>query len=77
MKELGAKGETHFKVTIVSDKFDKMPLIERHRAVNECLSEELEGGVHALSIQAKTPEQWAKVEEAKKVWGALIKERLN
>ena len=33
-------------------------LIQRHRAVNETLAEELSSGVHALSIVAKTPEQW-------------------
>lgn len=49
--------ESHFKVVVVSDVFKEIALIERHRAVNECLEWELrEGGVHALSIQAKTPE---------------------
>ncbi|XP_047984333.1 bolA-like protein DDB_G0274169 [Leguminivora glycinivorella] len=50
--------ETHFKVVVVSDKFDGLPLIKRHRLVNEILKEELQTGVHALSIVAKTPEQW-------------------
>ncbi|CAL1678343.1 unnamed protein product [Lasius platythorax] len=50
--------ETHFKVVIVSEKFNKQPLIERHRVINELLKVELQGGVHALSIVAKTPEQW-------------------
>ena len=52
--------ETHFKVIIISLAFDSLALIERHRAVNECLAEELASGVHALSIVAKTPAQWAK-----------------
>ncbi|GFG36440.1 hypothetical protein Cfor_00683 [Coptotermes formosanus] len=50
--------ETHFKVVVVSDKFHNMPLIQRHRMVNEALSLELQNGVHALSIVAKTPTQW-------------------
>ena len=50
--------ETHFKVLIVSDKFVGKPLIKRHREVNAVLAEEIEGGVHALSIVAKTPAQW-------------------
>lgn len=33
---------------------------QRHRTVNAILKDELEGGVHALSIQAKTPTQWEK-----------------
>ena len=53
--------ETHFKVVIVSTKFEGMKLITRHRTVNTILKDELKtGGVHALSIKAKTPEQWSK-----------------
>ncbi|CAH1111061.1 unnamed protein product [Psylliodes chrysocephalus] len=50
--------ETHFKVVAVSNKFFNLPLIKRHRTVNEILQEELNSGVHALSIVAKTPEEW-------------------
>ncbi|RVE50484.1 hypothetical protein evm_004909 [Chilo suppressalis] len=50
--------ETHFKVVVVSDKFDGLPLIKRHRLVNDLLKDELQSGVHALSIVAKTPQQW-------------------
>lgn len=50
--------ETHFKVVIVSERFNNQPLIQRHRVINELLQMELQGGVHALSIVAKTPEQW-------------------
>ncbi|KAK2725630.1 bolA-like protein DDB_G0274169 [Artemia franciscana] len=50
--------ETHFKVLVVSQKFEKLPLIQCHRLVNEVLSEELKNGVHALSIVAKTPDKW-------------------
>ncbi|XP_030043197.1 bolA-like protein 1 isoform X2 [Microcaecilia unicolor] len=50
--------ETHFKVVVVCEKFNGMTLIQRHRLVNEALREELAGAVHALSILAKTPQQW-------------------
>lgn len=50
--------ETHFKVVVVSEKFKDTKLIARHRMVNELLAEELKTGVHALSIVAKTPDQW-------------------
>jgi BolA protein len=54
--------ETHFKVTVISSSFEGKPLLARHRAVNAALAEELQtpGGIHALSIVARTPEQWAK-----------------
>ncbi|KAL3877919.1 hypothetical protein ACJMK2_035560 [Sinanodonta woodiana] len=50
--------ETHFKVVVVSEKFDSQPMIKRHRMVNEVLKDELSSGVHALSIMTKTPQQW-------------------
>ena len=50
--------ESHFKVTVVSAKFDGSSMLRRHQMINEVLREELSGAVHALSISAKTPEQW-------------------
>ncbi|XP_037084189.1 DNA-binding transcriptional regulator BolA-like [Pollicipes pollicipes] len=54
--------ETHFKVVVVSEAFSRKPPIQRHRLVNGLLRDELAAGVHALSIVAKTPEQWAAAE---------------
>ncbi|XP_048381588.2 bolA-like protein 1 [Stegostoma tigrinum] len=50
--------ETHFKVVVVSERFEGVPLLQRHRMVNDALKQELETRIHALSIQAKTPRQW-------------------
>lgn len=50
--------ESHFRVLVVSSQFQGLPLIQRHRLVNEALKEELRSCVHALAIQAKTPDQW-------------------
>ena len=47
-------GESHFAVVIVSDQFRDMNRLARQRLVNETLSEELAGPVHALSIRAMT-----------------------
>ena len=52
--------ETHFKVVVISECWKGISLLERHRAINEALATELQNGVHALSIVAKTPEQWQK-----------------
>ncbi|KAJ1454898.1 LOC100170577 protein-like protein, partial [Pelagophyceae sp. CCMP2097] len=51
--------ETHFRVVIVSAQFQGLKLLARHRAVQALLELELKTGVHALSITAKTPEEWA------------------
>lgn len=50
-----AGGESHFNVRIVSAAFDGRGRIERQRAVNACLKDELAGPVHALSIKALAP----------------------
>ena len=46
------------RVLIVSSQFDGLSLLDRHRLVNTTLKEELPL-LHALSISAKTPAQWA------------------
>jgi BolA protein len=47
--------ETHFRVEVVSAAFTGLSRLARHRRVNELLARELAEGVHALSIDAKTP----------------------
>lgn len=53
----GGAQETHFNVRIVSAKFQGQNLVKRHRMVYEILSDELQTGLHALSITAKTPKE--------------------
>ncbi|KAI5063360.1 hypothetical protein GOP47_0021907 [Adiantum capillus-veneris] len=52
--ERGAS-ETHFNLKIVSPAFEGKTLVKRHRLVYDLLQEELQNGLHALSIVAKTP----------------------
>lgn len=51
--------ESHFKVVVVSPAFAGKALVARHREINAALADELRGGIHALSIEALTPEQWS------------------
>lgn len=53
-------GETHFRVTIVSNAFDGLSRIDRHRRVNETLAEELRVQIHALALTTLTPDEAAK-----------------
>eukprot|EP00466_Bigelowiella_natans_P008633 jgi/Bigna1/91348/estExt_fgenesh1_pg.C_980005 len=50
-------GETHFTVEVVSDAFEGVGLVKRHRMIYEILKEELDAGVHALSLKTKTPKE--------------------
>ncbi len=49
-------GETHFDLVIVAAAFEGRSRVERHRMVYRILAEELAGPVHALSIEARTPD---------------------
>jgi BolA protein len=53
--EFDGTGETHFRVRIVSPAFAGMSRIERHRAVNALLGDELKAGLHALAIEPAAP----------------------
>lgn len=59
MHNVPAGSETHFKVLIVSDAFEGLGLVDRHRRVNAALADELRTGLHALTIRALTPAQWS------------------
>lgn len=53
--EFDGKGETHFRIRIVSPKFAGLNRVDRHRAVNDLLTPELKAGLHALAIEPAAP----------------------
>jgi BolA protein len=53
--------ESHFKVTIVSAAFEGINSVKRHQQVYHVLQEEIQGGVHALSLRCHTPAQWSEL----------------
>ncbi|KAI9488771.1 bola-like protein-domain-containing protein [Zychaea mexicana] len=52
--------ETHFRITIVSENFAGKTMMQRHRLVYGLLNEELQNGIHALSLKTKTKEEMEK-----------------
>ncbi len=50
-------GETHYRVTLVSTAFDGLSRVARQRLVYQALGEEFETGLHALSLDLKTPSE--------------------
>lgn len=55
--EFDGKGETHFRIRIMARQFTGMNRVERHRAVNTVLKEQLDAGLHALAIEAASPDE--------------------
>ncbi len=47
-------GESHFRLLIVSDRFEGLSRVARQRIVNDILREELAGPVHALAMKTLT-----------------------
>ena len=46
--------QTHFKLVVVSSKFESLNRVERQRLVNSCISNLYDEGLHALSMQLFT-----------------------
>lgn len=53
-----AGGGGHFQMIVVSNQFEGVNLINRNRLVFDTLKEMMQNEIHALSIRAKTPEEW-------------------
>lgn len=49
------EGETHYRVLVVSERFEGLSRVERQRLVNELLKGEFDSGLHALQLSTKTP----------------------
>lgn len=61
----GAKADvtgdgSKFEALVISDEFEGLPTLKRHKLVYAVLDEHIKtGAIHALSIKAHTPEEWA------------------
>ena len=48
-------GGDHFRAEIVSDRFEGLSRIQRHKLVYDVFGGEIGGAIHALSIKTSTP----------------------
>ncbi len=51
-------GGGHYQLTIVSDAFNGQNIVARHRAIYQALGDLMTTRVHALSINAKSPDEF-------------------
>ncbi len=52
-----ASGAGHYSVRLVSDRFDGLNRIARHRLVYDCLRDMMLSDIHALNIIALAPSE--------------------
>lgn len=52
-----ASGAGHFRLTIASEKFNGVKLIERHRLVYDAVGDLMQTDIHALVITALAPSE--------------------
>ena len=50
-------GQTHYSVLLVSEAFRGQGRVDRQRAVHAVLHAEFAGGLHALALTLRTPEE--------------------
>lgn len=59
MHNVPPNSETHFKVTLVSERFVGLMPVKRHQQIYALLADELSGPVHALALHLYTPQEWS------------------
>lgn len=65
MHNVPPDSETHFKVTLVSSRFEGLMPVKRHQQIYATLAEELSGPVHALALHLYTPNEWTARDNAR------------
>lgn len=59
MHGVPAGAESHFRVLVVSQRFEGKSAVQRHQAVYAALADEVKNHIHALGLQTMTPAEWA------------------
>lgn len=50
----------HYRLRIVSERFEGLSPVAQHRLVYAALSTHMRGDIHALALDTYTPERWAR-----------------
>jgi BolA protein len=60
----GDRVESHFRIVLVSERFAGLPLLRRHRLVQDPLKPAFAQGLHALALHTYSPDEWAARQDA-------------
>lgn len=58
MHSSGRGSDSHFKIVLVSDKFNGMRKVARHQMIYCLFAQDLANGIHALALHLYTPDEW-------------------
>ena len=59
--EVFSEDNTHYAVAVVSPSFEGKRPLARHQLVYQCLGSLMGNEIHAMSIRAHTPQEWAEL----------------
>ena len=48
----------HFSIVVISDEFDSVSLVNRHRMIYSIFKDEITKEIHAMQIQTYTYKEW-------------------
>lgn len=52
-------GESHFRITIVSEAFNGLSRVERHKKIYSILVGEIDKGLHAIALKTLTSQEFS------------------
>lgn len=59
----GKGANSHFKIVLVSDKFEGVAKVARHRQLYQLFAQELQQGIHALALHLYTLTEWEQLRQ--------------
>lgn len=59
--EVYGEDQRHYEAIVVAEAFEGLMKIKRHRMIYNALGDHMISDIHALSIEAYTPEEYAKL----------------
>jgi acid stress-induced BolA-like protein IbaG/YrbA len=54
----------HFRVVVVAEAFEGLPMVKQHQLVYDALGNSMEGDIHALGLKTYTPDEWENLQES-------------
>ena len=62
--EVFSDDNTHFAARVISSAFEGKRSLARHQLIYRCLGSLMGNEIHAMTIRAHTPGEWAALQEA-------------